>query len=283
MRVGISGFGAIGRRVFRIAEQRSDVEIVAVNDIIPSATMAQLLKYDSNYGPFAGTVTSDDDHLIVNGRSIRAFHEREPARIDWRSLSVDLVLETSGKFTDPAAAAAHLEGGARFVVIGAPAKGAPSFVMGINEQEFDPARHQVVSMGSCTTNCLLPVVKVLEERFGVAEGMMTTVHSYTSDQNILDAAHKDPRRSRAGAMNIIPTSTGAAKVIGQVWPEVGKNFHGLSLRVPTPVVSAIDLVVHLKRPAPAAEINAALRAAAEGPLQGILEYSEEPLVSMDVK
>ncbi len=285
LRVGISGFGAVGRRALRIAEGRSDVQVVAINGPGPSATMAHLFKYDSNYGVFPGEVRSEDDHLYVGGRSIRAFHEREPARIDWRAEGVDLVIEASGKFNDPELAKAHLSGGARYVVLAAPAKvhPAPTFVLGVNEEEFDPLAHQVVSMGSCTTNCLLPVMKVLDRTFGVAEGMMTTVHSYTSDQNLLDKSHKDLRRARAAAMNIIPTSTGAAKAVGAVWPEVGRNFHGLSLRVPTPVVSVIDLVVHLRRAASAADINQALRSAAEGPMQGILAYTEDPVVSSDLR
>ena len=285
LRVGISGFGAVGRRALRIAEGRSDLQVVAINGPGASATMAHLFKYDSNYGVFPGEVLSDDDHLYVSGRSIRAFHEREPARIDWRSVGVDLVLEASGKFTDPELAKGHLEGGASHVVLAAPAKvnPAPTFVLGVNEDEFDPAQHRVVSMGSCTTNCLLPVMKVLDQTFGVAEGMMTTVHSYTSDQNLLDKSHKDLRRARAAAMNIIPTSTGAAKAVGAVWPEVGKRFHGLSLRVPTPVVSVIDLVVHLRKPVPAKELNAAFRAAAEGPMHGILGYTEDPVVSSDLR
>lgn len=261
------------------------MQVVAINGPGSSATMAHLFKYDSNYGVFAGDVASDDDHLYVSGRSIRAFHEREPARIDWASTGVDLVLEASGKFNDPELAKDHLVGGARHVVLAAPAKvhPAPTFVLGVNEAEFEPEQHRVVSMGSCTTNCLLPVMKVLDEGFGVAEGMMTTVHSYTSDQNLLDKSHKDLRRARAAAMNIIPTSTGAAKAVGEVWPAMGKTFHGLSLRVPTPVVSVVDLVVHLRRPAPAKEINAAFRAAAEGGLRGILAYTEDPVVSSDLR
>ena len=285
LRVGISGFGAVGRRALRIAEGRTDLQVVAVNGPGASATMAHLFKYDSNYGVFPGEVRSDDDHLYVSGRSIRAFHEREPARIDWGSAGVDLVLEASGRFNDPELAQDHLQGGATHVVLAAPAKvhPAPTFVLGVNEEEFEPERDRVVSMGSCTTNCLLPVMKVLDSTFGVAEGMMTTVHSYTSDQNLLDKSHKDLRRARAAAMNIIPTSTGAAKAVTAVWPEVGRRFHGLSLRVPTPVVSVIDLVVHMRRPAPAKEINAAFREAAEGPMQGILAYSEDQLVSSDLR
>jgi glyceraldehyde 3-phosphate dehydrogenase len=285
LRVGISGFGAVGRRALRIAEGRADLQVVAVNGPGASATMAHLFKYDSNYGVFPNEVRSDDDHLYVSGRSIRAFHEREPARIDWASEGVDLVLEASGKFNDPELAKGHLEAGVAHVVLAAPAKThpAPTYVLGVNEGEFDPARDRVVSMGSCTTNCLLPVMKVLDESFGVAAGMMTTVHSYTSDQNLLDKSHKDLRRARAAAMNIIPTSTGAAKAVAAVWPEVGRRFTGLSLRVPTPVVSVIDLVVHLRRPVPARAINEAFRAAADGALEGILAYSEDQLVSSDLR
>lgn len=284
MRVGISGFGAIGRRVLRIAERRRDVQVVAINGPGATAAMAHLFHYDSNYGVFEGTVRSDHDHLEVAGRSIRVFHEREPQKIDWRSEDVDVVIESSGRFTDPAAAAAHLEGGARRVVISAPAKGtAPTFVLGVNEEQYDPAVHRVMSMGSCTTNCLLPVMKVLDSGFSVVEGMMTTIHSYTGDQNILDGSHRDLRRARAAATNIVPTSTGAAKAVRVVWPEIAEKFHGLSLRVPTPVVSAIDLVVRLQRPAPAAEINRAFREAAEGEMRGILGYTEAPIVSSDLR
>lgn len=246
--------------------------------------MAHLFQYDSNYGVFDGTVTASDDHLVVNGRPIRVFHEREPRNIDWASQKVDVVIESSGKFTDPEAAAAHLEGGAHRVVISAPAKGdAPTFVLGVNEGEYDPQQHRVMSMGSCTTNCLLPVMKVLDREFSVVEGMMTTVHSYTSDQNILDKSHRDLRRARAAAMNIIPTSTGAAKAIRVVWPDIAERFHGISLRVPTPVVSAIDLVVRLRRPAPVETINEAFRKASQGELLGILGYTEVPIVSSDLR
>ncbi|MDA8344486.1 MAG: type I glyceraldehyde-3-phosphate dehydrogenase [Thermaerobacter sp.] len=285
IRVGISGLGAVGRRALRIAEGRSDVQIVAVNGPGATATMAHLLKYDSNYGTFAADVSSDEDHLYVNGRSIRTFHEREPAKIDWQSEGVELVIEASGKFNDPELAKAHLQGGARRVVLAAPAKvnPAPTFILGVNADEFDPKEHFVMSMGSCTTNCLLPVMKVLDDAFGVEEGMMTAVHSYTSDQNLLDKSHKDLRRARAAAVNIIPTSTGAAKAVKAVWPELGENFHGLALRVPTQVVSAVDLVVRLRRPADAKGINHAMRAAAEGPMRGILDYTEAPLVSSDLR
>jgi glyceraldehyde 3-phosphate dehydrogenase len=271
--------------VLRIAEGRSDVQIVAVNGPGDNATMAHLLKYDSNYGTFAADVSSDEDHLFINGRSIPTFHEREPGKIDWRSAGVDLVIEASGKFNDPELAKAHLAGGARRVVLAAPWKvnPVPTFVLGVNAEEFDPKEHFVMSMGSCTTNCLLPITKVLDDAFGVEEGMMTAVHSYTSDQNLLDKSHKDLRRARAAAVNIIPTSTGAAKAVKAVWPELGKNFHGIALRVPTQVVSAVDLVVRLRRPADAQAINQAMRAAAEGPMRGILEYTEAPLVSSDLR
>ncbi len=247
--------------------------------------MAHLLKYDSNYGTFAADVSSDDNHLYVNGRKIPVFHEREPGTIDWASVGADIVIEASGRFNDPELAKAHLEGGARRVIIAAPAKvnPAPTYVLGVNAEEFNPETDFVISMGSCTTNCLLPVTKVLDDAFGVEEGMMTTVHSYTSDQSLLDKSHKDLRRSRAAAVNIIPTSTGAAKAVKVVWPELGRNFHGLSLRVPTQVVSVVDLVVRLRRPADAAAINSAMRSAAEGPLRGILDYTEAPLVSSDLR
>lgn len=247
--------------------------------------MAHLLKYDSNYGTFAADVSSDEGHLYVNGRSIRAFHEREPQSIDWASEGVDLVIEASGKFNDPELAKGHLTRGPRRVVIAAPAKvhEAPTFVLGVNADDFDPKEDFVMSMGSCTTNCLLPVTKVLDDAFGVEEGMMTAVHSYTSDQSLLDKSHKDLRRARAAAVNIIPTTTGAAKAIKVVWPELGERFHGFALRVPTQVVSAVDLVVRLRRKATAAEINAAMRAAAEGAMHGILDYTEAPIVSSDLR
>lgn len=284
MRVGISGFGAIGRRVLRIAQKRSDVEVVAINGPGATSMMAHLFQFDSNYGVYDGTVSIADDHLVVDGRPIRVFHEREPQNIDWSSQGVEVVIESSGKFTDPTLAAKHLEGGARRVVISAPAKGdAPTFVLGVNEGDYDPAVHRVMSMGSCTTNCLLPVMKVLDREFSVVEGMLTTVHSYTGEQSILDRSHRDIRRARAAAMNIVPTSTGAQKAIKVVWPELAEHFHGISLRVPTPVVSAIDLVVRLSRPTSAQAINDALRSASESDLRGILGYTEVPLVSSDFR
>ncbi|BDG60527.1 type I glyceraldehyde-3-phosphate dehydrogenase [Caldinitratiruptor microaerophilus] len=285
VRVGINGFGSIGRRFFRIALERPGIEVVAINDLTPPTTSAHLLKYDSNYGPLGADVRAEEDAIVVDGRRVRVTAIREPAEIPWREAGVDVVIESTGKFTQAEAARAHItHGGARKVIISAPAKGEDlTVVMGVNHETYDPARHHVLSNASCTTNCLAPVAKVLHERFGIVRGMMNTVHAYTNDQVILDFPHKDLRRARAGAMNIIPTTTGAAKAVALVMPELKGRLTGFALRVPVPVVSVVDLTADLDRAVTADEVNAALREAAETSLKGILGFSDEPLVSSDFK
>jgi glyceraldehyde 3-phosphate dehydrogenase len=284
VRVGISGFGRIGRLVVRAAVDRGvPIEFVAVNDITDAPTLAHLLKYDSVHRvwPKAGKVV--DGCLEVAGKRIQVLAEKDPAKLPWKSLGVDVVLEATGKFTDRAGAALHLAAGARHVVVSAPAKGGDlTFVIGVNDQLFDKAKHQVVSIGSCTTNCLAPVAKVLNDLVGIERGFMTTIHAYTNDQKILDLPHKDLRRARAAAMSMIPTSTGAAKAIGEVLPELKGKLDGLAVRVPTPDGSLVDLVVEVRRSTTKDEINAAMKAAAEGPMKGILEFCTDPIVSTDV-
>ncbi len=283
LRVGINGFGRIGRNVFRAAMQRKDMEIVAVNDLTNACTLAHLLKYDSVHGIFQADIYANEEReLKVNGRDIKAFAIPDPGAIPWGDFGVKVVIESSGRFTDRAGAAKHLTGGAQKVIISAPAKNEDiTIVMGVNEDKYDPAGHQIISNASCTTNGLAPVVKVLHSEFGIVRGLMTTIHSYTNDQQILDLPHKDLRRARAAAMSIIPTTTGAAKAVALVIPELKGKLNGLSMRVPTPNVSVVDLVAELARPAHAEDINAALKAAASGDLKGILEYCELPLVSKD--
>ncbi len=284
LRVGINGFGRIGRQVVRAALERgAPLEFVAVNDITDAATLAHLLRYDSVHGrwPAAGGVR--DGQLVVGGRTIRVLSEKDPARLPWKSLGVDVVLEATGKFTDRAGAAQHLAAGARGVLISAPAKGADlTFVFGVNDGAFDRSKHTVISIGSCTTNCLAPVAKVLNDGFGIEHGLMTTIHAYTNDQRILDLPHQDLRRARAAAVNLIPTSTGAAKAIGEVLPELKGKLDGLAVRAPVMDGSLVDLVCRVKKPADRAAINAAMKSAADGPMRGILEYCEEPIVSSDV-
>ncbi len=289
VRIGINGFGRIGRQIFRIAwENHSDVEVVAVNDITDTKTLATLLKYDSNYGRFPADVEVQENAFVVGGKEIKAFAQRDPAKLPWGDLGVDVVVEATGIFRDGKKAAVHREvGGAKKVIISAPAKPADSvdltMVLGVNDSAYDPARHHIISNASCTTNCLAPVAKVLHDSFGIRRGLMTTIHSYTNDQRILDLPHSDLRRARAAALNIIPTTTGAAKAVALVIPELEGRFDGFALRVPTPTVSIVDFVAELEKSASRDDVNAALKAAAEGPLQGILAYSEEPLVSMDLK
>jgi glyceraldehyde 3-phosphate dehydrogenase len=281
-RVGINGFGRIGRNFFRAACNDAALDIVAVNDITDAKTLAHLLKYDSVHGVFAGTVEAKEQSLLVNGKEIKVLASKDPAALPWRSLGVDTVVESTGRFTDRAGAAKHLEAGARKVIISAPAKDEDiTIVLGVNESRYDPAKHHVISNASCTTNCLAPVAKVLLQNFGIRHGFMTTIHSYTNDQQILDLPHKDLRRARAAALSMIPTSTGAAKAVGLVLPELKGKMHGLAIRVPTPNVSLVDLVAETEKPLTAAAVNAALKKAAEGELQGILGYSDEPLVSSD--
>ena len=284
VRVAINGFGRIGRNVVRAAlrMQQADVEFVAVNDITDTRTLAHLLKYDSVHGRFPGTVEATSDALVVNGRTLKVSAVKEPEKLPWKDLGVDIVLESTGRFTDRDNAAKHLTAGARKVVISAPAKGEDlTVVMGVNHQAYDPAKHHIVSNASCTTNCLVPVVKVVRDRFGFVNGFMTTVHSYTNDQNILDLPHKDLRRARAAALSIIPTTTGAAKATSLVIPELKGKMDGVSLRVPTPDVSLVDLTCTVERATTIDEVNAAFREAASGALRGVLDVSDEPLVSVD--
>lgn len=281
-KVGINGFGRIGRNVFRAALGNPAVEIVAVNDLTDAPTLAHLLKYDSIHGTLDADVRAEGDQIIVNGKSIKVLAERDPANLPWSTLGVEVVVESTGRFTDGDKAAAHLKAGAKKVIISAPAKGEDiTIVLGVNEKKYDPAKHHVVSNASCTTNCLAPFAKVLHENFGIKHGLMTTVHSYTNDQQILDLPHKDLRRARAAGLSIIPTTTGAAKAVSLVLPELKGKLNGFAMRVPTPNVSITDLTVELEKPASAEEINKALKAAADGELKGILAYTEEPLVSRD--
>ena len=284
-RIGINGFGRIGRQVVRaILERHPALEVAAVNDLTDVRTNAHLFHYDSTYGRFNGTVEAQDGRIVINGRGIDVLSEREPAKLPWRDHGIDLVVESTGRFTDAKKAAAHLEGGAKRVVISAPATGEDVTVnMGVNHTAYDPAKHRIVSNGSCTTNCLSVTAMVLSRTFGIRGGFMNTVHSYTNDQVILDVVHHDLRRARAAALNIIPTTTGAAKAIFLVLPELKGKLNGLALRVPTPTVSVVDLTVSLERPATPDEINQAFRRASSEELQGYLGYSDEPLVSMDFK
>jgi len=285
VRVGINGFGRIGRNVFRAARAAGDgVEIVAVNDITDAATLAHLLDYDSVFGRYPGTVTAGDGEIVVDGKSITVFAERDPTNLPWGEVGVDVVIESTGFFTDREKAAAHLAGGAKKVIISAPAKGPDLTVcLGVNDGEYDPAKHDVISNASCTTNCLSPVAKVLLDTFGIERGFMTTCHAYTNDQRILDLPHSDLRRARAAALSIIPTSTGAARAIGEVLPALKGKFDGIALRVPVPDGSVVDLTCEVSRPTTVDEVNAAFRAAAEsGPLKGILGYTEDPIVSRDI-
>ncbi len=285
VRVGINGFGSIGRRFYRIARRSADVEVVAVNDLTEPATLAHLLKYDSNYGSLEARVGATENAIVVDDREIRVTAERDPANLRWGDMGVDVVIESTGRFTDREKAALHRDaGGAKKVIISAPAKNEDiTIVMGVNEERYDPERHHVISNASCTTNCLAPVAKVLHERFGIVKGFMNTVHSYTNDQVTLDLPHRDLRRARAAALNIIPTTTGAAKAVSLVLPELKGRLHGFALRVPTPTVSLVNLVALVGRPVTAEEVNAAFRAEAVGSLAGILAVSDEPLVSMDYK
>jgi glyceraldehyde 3-phosphate dehydrogenase len=284
VRVGINGFGRIGRNVVRAAvmAKQSAIEFVGVNDITDTKTLAHLLKYDSIHGRFPGTVETKGEALVVNGREIRVTAIKEPEKLPWKELGVELVLESTGRFTDRDSAAKHLTAGARKVVISAPAKGEDlTIVMGVNEKKYDPATHHILSNASCTTNCLVPVVKVVLDNWGLVHGFMTTVHSYTNDQQILDLPHKDLRRARAAALSIIPTTTGAAKATSLVIPEVKGKLDGVSLRVPTPDVSLVDLTAEVTKRTTIDEVNAAFKRAAQGELKGILDVSDEPLVSVD--
>jgi glyceraldehyde 3-phosphate dehydrogenase len=282
-RVAINGFGRIGRNVLRAAKKSGvDIDFVAVNDLTDNTTLAHLLKYDSVHGHYPGSVRAMDGGIEVDGDEIKVFSERDPAQLPWKDLGVDIVIESTGIFRSREGASKHLEGGARKVIITAPAKGEDlTVVLGVNEQKYDPANHHILSNASCTTNCLVPVVKVIMDNFGFRRGFMTTIHSYTNDQSILDLPHKDLRRARAAALSMIPTTTGAARATALVIPELKGKLDGMSVRVPTPDVSLVDLVAEVDKETTVAEVNAALQAAAEGPLEGILGYTDEPLVSVD--
>lgn len=284
IRVGINGFGRIGRNFFRAAQASgADIQIVGVNDLTDNATLAHLLKYDSILGRLEQDVKASADEISVGGQTFKALEERDPANLPWGDLGADVVIESTGFFTDAAKAKAHLDGGAKKVIISAPAKNEDvTVVMGVNHTDYDPASHNIISNASCTTNCLGPLAKVLNDEFGIVKGLMTTVHAYTQDQNLQDGPHKDLRRARAAALNVVPTSTGAAKAIGLVLPELKGKLDGYALRVPIPTGSATDLTVELGRDATVEEINAAYQAAANGPLKGYLRYNSDPIVSSDI-
>ena len=283
IRLGINGFGRIGRNFYRVAAGDPHLQVVGINDLTDPKTLSHLLAFDSVHGRFQGTVEAEDDHLLVNNRPIKVFAKRDPKELPWKELGIDLVIEATGRFTDREGATRHLSAGAHRVVISAPGKNADfTVVLGVNEQSYDPKSHHIISNASCTTNCLASVAKVLLEHFGIDHGYMTTIHSYTNDQHLLDLPHKDLRRARSAALSMIPTSTGAAKALHLVIPELKGKLDGLAIRVPTPNVSLIDLGVQTERDCDVAEVNAAFTKAAEGPLKGILGYSESPLVSIDL-
>jgi len=285
-RVGINGFGRIGRQSLKAMLERhpNDLEVVAVNDLTDTQTNAHLLKYDSTYGRFPGEVEATADSLIVNGHTVKVISQRNPAEIPWSDLGVDIVIESTGLFTDASKAAAHLQGGAKKVIISAPAKGEDlTIVLGVNQDMYDPAKHRIISNASCTTNCLAPAAKVLNDAFGIERGLMNTIHSYTNDQRILDQVHKDLRRARSAGTNIIPTTTGAARALALVIPELKGRFDGMSLRVPTITVSVVDFVAIVRKEATKEAVNDAFKQAASGELQGILDYTDEPLVSSDFR
>ena len=286
VKVGVNGFGRIGRQVTkRLIEEYGDVvEVVGINDLTDTKTLAHLFKYDSNFGRFSGTVEAADKSIVINGKEIGITAEKDPSLLPWKALGVDIVLESTGRFTEAAKAKAHIDAGAKKVLISAPAKGEDiTIVLGVNDEKYDAAKHNIISNASCTTNCLAPVAKVLNDTFGIEAGLMTTIHAYTNDQVILDFPHKDLRRARAAALSMIPTTTGAAKAVALVLPELKGKFHGFSMRVPTPTVSVVDLTCTFNKVATVDEINNALKTAAEGPLKGILGFTMEELVSIDFK
>lgn len=285
VKVAINGFGRIGRNAFKIAvEKERDWEIVAINDLTDPKTLAHLLRYDSLYGRFAGEVEAKEDAIIVNGKEIKIYAEKDPENLPWKELGVDIVIESTGIFRSKDKAMKHITAGAKKVIISAPAKKEDlTIVMGVNEKEYDPQNHHVLSNASCTTNCLAPFAKVIDEKFGIKKGLMTTIHAFTNDQRILDLPHSDLRRARAASQSIIPTTTGAAEAVSLVLPQLKGKLSGMAMRVPTPTVSVVDLVVETEKNTTTEEVNAALKAAAEGELKGILHFSEEPLVSMDYK
>ncbi|MCU1330369.1 MAG: glyceraldehyde-3-phosphate dehydrogenase [Bryobacterales bacterium] len=283
VKVAINGFGRIGRNVVRAGLNNPEIEFVAVNDLTDTKTLAHLTKYDSLLGPLPEAVSVDGDYIVIGKRRIKVFAVKDPAEIDWSSVGADIVIESTGRFTDAKDASKHLRGSVKKVIISAPAKGEDiTIVMGVNDSAYDASKHNIISNASCTTNCLGPFAKVLHEKWGIEKGSMTTIHSYTNDQVILDFPHKDLRRARAAALNMIPTTTGAAKAISLVIPELKGKLDGYAMRVPTPDVSVVDLVVLLQKDATEVEVNAALKEAAEGPLKGILAYTEDPVVSMDM-
>ncbi len=285
-KIGINGFGRIGRQVFKamLDHHAGELEVVAVNDLVDTASNAHMLKYDSNYGRFPGEVTAEADAIVVDGKRVVVTAERDPARIPWRDLGAEIVVESTGLFTDATKARAHLEAGAKRVIISAPAKNEDiTVVLGVNEDKYDPARHHIISNASCTTNGLAPVAKVLNDRWGIQKGLLTTVHSYTNSQRLLDMASKDPRDARAAALNIVPSTTGAARAVGLVIPALQGRFSGMSFRVPTPTVSVVDFTADLNGEVSVEELNNAFKEAAAGPMKGIMAYTDEPLVSMDLK
>jgi len=285
-RIGINGFGRVGRLTLRAVNQyhNRQLEVVAINDLTDTKTNAHLLKWDSTYGPYPGKVQATEDSIIVDGKQIKVLSEREPGNIPWSGYGVAIIIESTGLFTDATKAQAHLQDSVKKVLISAPAKNEDvTIVLGVNEDQYDPNKHHIISNASCTTNCIAPVVKVLHQSFGISKGLMTTVHAYTNDQKILDTVHKDLRRARAAALNIIPTTTGAARLVGEIIPELKGKIHGLALRVPTPTGSIVDFVADLNQDVTVEQVNQAFRTAAEGSLKGILNYCEEPLVSMDCK
>lgn len=282
VRIGINGFGRIGRQVFRAAYDYPEIEVVAVNDLTDSATLAHLLKYDSIHGIFAGDVTSEGENLIVNGKELKVLSEKDPAKLPWKDLNVDIVVESTGLFTSGEKAGLHIQAGAKKVVISAPGKGEDlTVVLGVNHDQYNPAEHHILSNASCTTNCLAPVAKALNDKYGIVKGLMTTIHAYTNDQKILDLPHKDLRRARAAAMSIIPTTTGAAKAVSLVIPELQGKLNGMAMRVPTPDVSVVDLVVELSKETTAEDINQTLREFAANAPDKVMKISDEPLVSVD--
>jgi len=284
VKIGINGFGRIGRNFYRaMLEQGADLEVVAVNDLTDNATLAHLLKYDSVMGRFPGTVTSDETSITVNGHKIIVFEERDPANLPWGDLGVEIVIESTGRFNDGEKAKVHIASGAKKVIMSAPGTNVDAtFVIGVNAQDYDPAKHNIMSNASCTTNCLAPMAKVIQDTVGIERGLMTTVHAYTGDQNLVDGPHSDLRRARSAALSIIPTKTGAAQAVALVIPELEGKFDGFALRVPVPTGSVTDLTFEASRDTTVAEINAAIKAAAEGPLKGVLSYTEDPIVSADI-
>jgi len=285
-RIGINGFGRVGRLALRAVNQyhSGKLEVAAINDLTDTKTNAHLLKWDSTYGPYSGKIEATEDSIIVDGREVKVLSERDPANIPWRDYGVDIVIESTGLFTDATKAAAHLQDGVKKVLISAPARNEDiTIVLGVNEDQYIPDKHNIISNASCTTNCIAPVVKVLHQSFGVSKGLMTTIHAYTNDQRLLDMFHRDLRRARAAALNIVPTTTGAARAVTQVIPELKGRLHGLAFRVPVATVSVVDFVADLDQEVTVEQVNQAFQAAAEGPLTGILEYCQDELVSMDFK